>query len=538
MHADCLVSLSSTKPVFMKTSLALLFICLTNCCFSQNTFVKRIETKLYNYGDIVSASNGDYMIIHPVRQTDTSTNSDLYITRLTKNGRTIWEKYYKYPLRLSESYLKVLATSDNGLLVFTSTYDLTTKIHSGIIIKTDSFGVISWTKNVFTTTGAFEIKPDDLIESTTGKYILMYNLRNTEDIFDDEKLQITKLNYSGDIISQIGLANLYEPRVDQNFQPMSILERVDGGYTITLSYDCAECQNGPNSYLLNISGKGNIISYSKFNPVHHNYYDYDYPFTIVKNKKDYSMFGYLETWNNVESKYYYYCMSIDVNGQPTHCTLIPYNLFALQKFLRSNNLILPKIQRSLFTKNYELINYTYFNKGRYGPTEGILVGKYDSIGRICSDFSRPRFDTSITTIDPYAGQQIIGATIFVDTLVSNNIAIAARDVDFSRTNCLGKAPGRVSRSLASQEIILNTRTIKVLPNPASNFITVSWTSFQTATIEINIVGVDGRLLKVVKANTVNGNNSTTIDISSLMRGTYFLKIISGNSTQVQKFVKE
>ncbi|MFH1005564.1 MAG: T9SS type A sorting domain-containing protein [Bacteroidota bacterium] len=76
----------------------------------------------------------------------------------------------------------------------------------------------------------------------------------------------------------------------------------------------------------------------------------------------------------------------------------------------------------------------------------------------------------------------------------------------------------------------NLNTISVYPNPATDNIIIE--SPQKA--EIEIVNLQGQLIKYLVAN----NNKTTIDISELPGGMYFIKAKTEKGIAIEKFVKE
>jgi len=72
---------------------------------------------------------------------------------------------------------------------------------------------------------------------------------------------------------------------------------------------------------------------------------------------------------------------------------------------------------------------------------------------------------------------------------------------------------------------------RVFPNPATDKISVIFSENQLSTIKI--LNIQGQLIKTIKAS---GN--TTIDISSLAKGIYFLEIMTDNGVEVKKVIKE
>ena len=76
----------------------------------------------------------------------------------------------------------------------------------------------------------------------------------------------------------------------------------------------------------------------------------------------------------------------------------------------------------------------------------------------------------------------------------------------------------------------------ISPVPASDIINISLNSFGNNQIAIEVYDLLGRLNQSIISNVVNGK--TSLDISELSRGIYVLKVISGTTTSVKRFIKE
>ena len=76
----------------------------------------------------------------------------------------------------------------------------------------------------------------------------------------------------------------------------------------------------------------------------------------------------------------------------------------------------------------------------------------------------------------------------------------------------------------------------ISPVPASDIINISLDSFGNNQIAIEVYDLLGRLNQSIISNVVN--EKTSLDISELSRGIYVLKVISGTTTSVKRFIKE
>jgi len=88
-------------------------------------------------------------------------------------------------------------------------------------------------------------------------------------------------------------------------------------------------------------------------------------------------------------------------------------------------------------------------------------------------------------------------------------------------------------STAVAENLQRVDMVKVYPNPAQNVVNVQFTDFTNQSVSIEIMDISGKQLQRVISNTEN----TSIDISSLARGVYFLRIATEGKLQTYKLIK-
>jgi len=75
-----------------------------------------------------------------------------------------------------------------------------------------------------------------------------------------------------------------------------------------------------------------------------------------------------------------------------------------------------------------------------------------------------------------------------------------------------------------------TKLTKIYPNPSNETVIIE--APQQSTIEIT--NIQGRLIETLATT----GNKTTIDVSALARGMYFVKIKTERGVAVKKFIKE
>ena len=76
----------------------------------------------------------------------------------------------------------------------------------------------------------------------------------------------------------------------------------------------------------------------------------------------------------------------------------------------------------------------------------------------------------------------------------------------------------------------------IAPVPASDIINISFDSIGNDQISIEVYDLLGRQNISTISNVINGK--TSLNISGLTRGIYVLKVISGTTTSVKRFIKE
>jgi len=89
---------------------------------------------------------------------------------------------------------------------------------------------------------------------------------------------------------------------------------------------------------------------------------------------------------------------------------------------------------------------------------------------------------------------------------------------------------RVLSQITGIKELNENKNIKIYPNPVTNNFSIE---SQDNSI-IKIITIQGQLLKTIEAN----NRNTTIDVSDLSGGVYFITVTTDNGTTTKKFIKE
>ena len=89
------------------------------------------------------------------------------------------------------------------------------------------------------------------------------------------------------------------------------------------------------------------------------------------------------------------------------------------------------------------------------------------------------------------------------------------------------------------EIQINSESLKIYPNPATNQITIDFDLLETKNTFIEIKNVLGQTVKTFSNNAVQkGSNKIEVDISEYSNGIYFVQLQNGNQITNQKFIKQ
>ncbi len=102
--------------------------------------------------------------------------------------------------------------------------------------------------------------------------------------------------------------------------------------------------------------------------------------------------------------------------------------------------------------------------------------------------------------------------------------------------------GAVIDNFAIESTLSNNQSVfndfKVFPNPATNFVTVSFSSLSSDAINYSLIDVQGRVIQKYTVNGFVGTINESLNISEIPNGFYILKIAQGNLQYNTKIVKE
>ncbi len=178
------------------------------------------------------------------------------------------------------------------------------------------------------------------------------------------------------------------------------------------------------------------------------------------------------------------------------------------------------------TVNNKLFNVTFDQPIPLKPRgEYLVVVKYD--GAVNGSTVAPSFSAGKTLSFPYTNSEthiVILDRMYTGFAGSSNAIV--------RMNMQG--------FVTANEEVVKAETLKmtVQPNPATNFVAVSYELQTAGNVELTLFNVNGQAVKSLKeSNRMDaGLHTASFDVSDLAKGVYFVKINNNNKVAVKKVV--
>jgi PKD repeat protein len=125
-----------------------------------------------------------------------------------------------------------------------------------------------------------------------------------------------------------------------------------------------------------------------------------------------------------------------------------------------------------------------------------------------------------------------------DSVNNNNCAEPLLRPIHAATSTSSRSNTQHNGTITSINQHVSADAISVYPNPATQNLNIKFNVVKAGVARISIMDVMGRVI-TESENDVNSNNcNVQLNISGLPTGVYFVKVVTGNSSQVVKFVKE
>jgi len=159
---------------------------------------------------------------------------------------------------------------------------------------------------------------------------------------------------------------------------------------------------------------------------------------------------------------------------------------------------------------------------------GMFVAKYEAATGSVKWAKAPGAAAATAAAMSAAGNVYVTGNFSQSTMSFDTIALTNTGITNVFLAKLDTGNGTIVRTSVS--IVNNTLNVSLFPNPATDNITIEIP--QQA--KIQIVNMQGQLVKEIDADS----NETSVDISALSPGLYFVKITMGSLAIVRKFVKD
>ena len=112
------------------------------------------------------------------------------------------------------------------------------------------------------------------------------------------------------------------------------------------------------------------------------------------------------------------------------------------------------------------------------------------------------------------------------------------NINFSNMTYIANPTAAPCESSGIENQNIQSTDISVYPNPAKDFLNVSLNANTNQALSISIQDISGKVVFSEKYKAAAGNNQYPLNISSLAKGNYFVKIVSADGVGVRKIVKE
>lgn len=500
------------KKRIVTYSLLFTLICISTNSRAQ-TFSLGVKSIQYSYA-FEKAKNEDYFFGTVMFSSVVS--NYYYLTRIDTIGKVKWEKYF--PANHPFPDICLSATSDNGLILFAKDYD-TMKHNYSLLVKLNENGNVQWAKR-FLVSKNLLTTPVSVIENENREYVLLYDVVENN-IYKHKRPQISVFSSTGELISQRGTS----PSVfgGNDYYSNSLYINSNGDYIIGAEVVLVDFENNSASKVLKIfkDHKKPILTDIVFGDS----YDSDWPNKVIeKNNRLFIIGGY-----GVYSDYPYKFLSTytSFGDRESECkvTLMEQDVFLNQQLVNAGKI---PHKRELFP-NIDKNGNMY---GLWYNEDHVTINKWTAESKICPDYTAPLINTRSKVSTARISRIEVRENI--DTISQlENYNLLPGDTSLIFTECndiILSAQNKFSKSGNSSTMIF--------PNPAKDFTLINFQLLEKATVAINVLSMDGKILQSMKENLLPGKYQRRLNIANLATGFYIIQLITGNKKETIKLVKD
>jgi hypothetical protein len=187
------------------------------------------------------------------------------------------------------------------------------------------------------------------------------------------------------------------------------------------------------------------------------------------------------------------------------------------------------------TTLYSVTNPVYRVSALVGSVNGTAGCNVDSVvffrdtyrlGQATQDNILPdkyNFDYNVPTTE---GSEYLRACVYV--------SLAPNPTVF---NCSNSVRVSTQWPLAVEDALSEKLEFEVYPNPASDIVTVAWKGLSQTQTTITLSEITGKTLITNRVTNFESLGHSTLDVTELQKGVYFVTVKSQGSTQTKRFVK-
>lgn len=509
----------------MKTITLPLFLLLCISAFSQITYQVQFEKELNQWTDrmIITEDGGSIIAAY---EPDPIKTPKIFLSKIKDNGKFEWGKTYEIENRIL-FINDFINTKGNGFILCLRSTDLTGANQYITIFKADDKGSIEWKKKISTISlESGESYTGKLCESKDGGF---YYLQQNSKFFNDYKGPNCSL-YKFDSTGDIKWKNQFFIKAESDYgtSVTDITEAKDNSIVLAVTtLDCeAYCHT---VYFMKFKASGKPEEQFRLNK---SFFSYGNPVQLLiaaeSNNISYIM----------EDGYSYIYTILNTKTGKARNYSTPRNIFNLQRFLGKQSIdevkgkTLKKFISNIYGFDYEgnLVNGTY---GLRGGIENILIRKYDKFGRNCTNFEIPNTD-SVTMSSSIFVKSTFHLALNEDIAIEEGENINVVVLNNFKTICIGKSQQVLTIQNSSSVKAGNSlNNFKINPNPAKSILTIQGIPANT-TSYISIISLQGKICQQVITNS----KTLQLNVSTLSRGIYILKVQDKNNVATQKFIKE
>ncbi len=523
----------------MKFIITFLFTCLITLTFAQQSFRKSYGAPGYGEyaNNAMKLKDGTFVITGSTLNFGAG-SFDAFCIRIDENGKTLWAKTFGDSS--SNAFTQATATADgNFVMCFTSYKDpylYGNKFSSLFVVKCNSAGQVLWSisiKSPSLATGTVQITPYQVYESKAGD---IYILSDWFSFDYHANYSLTKLDAAGNFKWNSSVS-LNAPYVRQ-FSPVQVIQTDNGDIIVGENFIA------DGFYLFD--DEVHISTFSQQTgalllgrTIYQNYNDgfahlSAYGLTIQKNIL--LVAGIYSHDNQGYGESYFALRPAD-----TEVTLF-HNEYSFSTSRQRDSLqshILHKYAPRYNGNSTTDGGYIYAYDS-YDGDYNIIVEKDDSLGHVCTDTAG--FYPSIshfhrTLCQVYNSKDYLLPYVFTGT----DTTLTVTDVTAEKTLCETFATPLIAQADKHTNTLTNNTShtgVQLYPNPATDRIAITFETTQAATIQVNVITMQGQTVLTQKAGVGTGKQQVIMNVKTLSPGMYYIKLNGLNRAGVMKFIKQ